>query len=219
MIYITGDMHGDFSRFKDVKRAHVKKGDTLIICGDFGFLWNGGKKEEAVLHKIGKLPYTVLFVDGSHENHRLLLEYKEEDFAGDKARNLSGTLYLLRRGGIYTLEDKTVFAFGGGVSNDEYASKNNEQYLLPSAEEIDLASRKLAEHGDKVDYIVTHDAPVRLQRFIDVEDVDHLNHLHTFLEEVSKTIDFRFWYCGKYHQNRVIPPRYRMLFTDVVKAE
>ena len=59
MIYITGDMHGDFSRFKDVKKAHVKKGDTLIVCGDFGFLWNGGKKEEAALHKIGKLPYTV----------------------------------------------------------------------------------------------------------------------------------------------------------------
>lgn len=86
-------------------------------------------------------------------------------------------------------------------------------------EEIDRASRKLAAHGDKVDYIVTHDAPVRLQRFIDIEDADHLNHLHTFLEEVSKTIDFRFWYCGKYHQNRIIPPRYRMLFTDVVKAE
>lgn len=107
----------------------------------------------------------------------------------------------------------------GGVSNDEYASRDNEPYLLPSAEEIDRASRKLAAHGDKVDYIVTHDAPVRLQRFIDIEDADHLNHLHTFLEEVSKTIDFRFWYCGKYHQNRIIPPRYRMLFTDVVKAE
>ena len=60
MIYFTGDMHGDFSRFKDVKKARVKKGDTLIVCGDFGFLWEGGKKEEAVLQKIGKLPYTVL---------------------------------------------------------------------------------------------------------------------------------------------------------------
>ena len=98
-------------------------------------------------------------------------------------------------------------------------TKDNEKYLLPSAEEIDRASRLLASHGDRVDYIVTHDAPVRLQRFIDIEDADHLNHLHTFLEEVSKTIDFRFWYCGKYHQNRIIPPRYHMLFTDVVKGE
>lgn len=219
LIYITGDMHGDFSRFHDVKKARVKKGDTLIICGDFGFLWEGGKKEEAMLKKIGKLPYQVLFVDGSHENHKLLLSYPETEFAGDHARNLSGSLYLLRRGGIYTIEGKTIFAFGGGISTDENASRKNEEYLLPSAEEIKRASHLLAEHGDKVDFIVTHDAPVRLQRFIDLEDADHLDHLHTFLEEISKTITFKQWYCGKYHLNRKIPPCYHMLFTDVVKAE
>ena len=40
MIFITGDMHGLMERFQDSAFRHIKKGDTLIICGDFGFLWD-----------------------------------------------------------------------------------------------------------------------------------------------------------------------------------
>ena len=46
MVYVTGDMHGDFERFKLPAMKKLKKGDTLIICGDFGFLWDGSKEEE-----------------------------------------------------------------------------------------------------------------------------------------------------------------------------
>ena len=35
MIFITGDMHGLMERFQDSAFRHIKKGDTLIICGDF----------------------------------------------------------------------------------------------------------------------------------------------------------------------------------------
>ena len=43
MIYVTGDTHGDASRFDDPRLKNLKQGDTLIVCGDFGFLWNGSK--------------------------------------------------------------------------------------------------------------------------------------------------------------------------------
>ena len=39
MIYITGDIHGDFSRFKSPLLRKLKKNDALIVCGDFGFIW------------------------------------------------------------------------------------------------------------------------------------------------------------------------------------
>lgn len=40
MIYITGDTHGDINRFFDGGALDTKltKNDTLIICGDFGFV-------------------------------------------------------------------------------------------------------------------------------------------------------------------------------------
>ena len=37
MVYITGDLHGDLARLSAPDMRQVKKGDTLIVCGDFGF--------------------------------------------------------------------------------------------------------------------------------------------------------------------------------------
>lgn len=74
MIYITGDLHGDISRFSAPAMRRLRKGDTLIVCGDFGFVWDGSAKEQKLLKKIGAKPYTVLFLDGCHENFQLLQE-------------------------------------------------------------------------------------------------------------------------------------------------
>ena len=43
MIYITGDCHGDFERFsKNIfpEQNEMTKDDYVIICGDFGGVWN-----------------------------------------------------------------------------------------------------------------------------------------------------------------------------------
>ena len=52
MIYVTGDTHGDIDRFKDSQMKKLGRGDTLIICGDFGFFWDGSKKEQQMLKKL-----------------------------------------------------------------------------------------------------------------------------------------------------------------------
>ena len=57
MIYLTGDLHGDIERLKSKEMKKLKKGDTLIVCGDFGFVWDGSKKEQSVLKKLGKSKY------------------------------------------------------------------------------------------------------------------------------------------------------------------
>lgn len=43
MIYITGDTHSDFTRFSTDKfpiQSEMTKNDYVIICGDFGGVWN-----------------------------------------------------------------------------------------------------------------------------------------------------------------------------------
>lgn len=43
MIYITGDTHSVFSRFEEDKfliQREMTKEDYVIICGDFGGVWN-----------------------------------------------------------------------------------------------------------------------------------------------------------------------------------
>ena len=51
MIYVTGDTHGDITRFKSSEMKKLSRGDTLIIAGDFGFIWDDSKQEKAALKK------------------------------------------------------------------------------------------------------------------------------------------------------------------------
>ncbi|MBQ4100441.1 MAG: metallophosphoesterase, partial [Oscillospiraceae bacterium] len=119
MIYVTGDFHGDIDRFsaRDIKR--LKRKDYLIILGDFGFIWNGSKEEQKLLKWIGKRRFTTLFIEGTHDNYSLFENYPEVDFAGGRARHISGRLYKLTRGHIFNLDDKKIFAFGGGETIDK----------------------------------------------------------------------------------------------------
>ncbi len=219
MIYLTGDLHGDLSRFKEIERSGIKKGDTLIVCGDFGFLWEGGRSEQKALQWIGKRKYQVLFVDGCHENHRLLNEYPETEFAQGRARRISGGLTMLLRGEIYELEGNRVFAMGGGDSIEQFEQGKEEAEFLPSEEEIARARQNLEQAGNRVDLIVTHDAPGKIREFIDIESREEWTRLHTFFDELSRTVQFRGWYLGKYHLNKRVPPYYYLLFTQVVRFE
>ena len=48
MLYVTGDTHGDYERFTSSALKKLKKGDTLFICGDFGFIWDGSNTTSAL---------------------------------------------------------------------------------------------------------------------------------------------------------------------------
>ena len=44
MIYVTADTHGEIDRFKEKDIRRLGRKDTLIVMGDFGFLWDGSKQ-------------------------------------------------------------------------------------------------------------------------------------------------------------------------------
>ena len=54
MLYVTGDIHADIRRLKGRAAKQLKKGDILLVCGDFGFLWDGSPKELRLLDWLGK---------------------------------------------------------------------------------------------------------------------------------------------------------------------
>ena len=51
MIFITADTHGELERLTDKSLKQIKKFDTLIVLGDFGFVWSGDKQQEKNLKK------------------------------------------------------------------------------------------------------------------------------------------------------------------------
>jgi hypothetical protein len=93
MIYVTGDLHGDIERFRHPVIKKMKRGDTLLVCGDFGFLWSGGPKEQRLLKYLGRRRYNILFLEGTHDNLGLLSGYPVLDYCGGKARRICGNLY------------------------------------------------------------------------------------------------------------------------------
>ena len=119
MIYVTGDIHGDLARFEEKALKKLKKRDTLIVLGDFGFLWNGDKAEQKNLKWLEKRRYRILFIDGCHENFDLLREYPVQEFEGGRARHIGGGVYYILRGSILELEGKKLLCFGGAESWDK----------------------------------------------------------------------------------------------------
>ena len=124
MIYITGDCHGDFKRFNTrnfPEQKEMTKKDFMIVCGDFGGVWN--KKEESkqeikTLDWLEEKPFTTLFVDGNHENFDRLKEYPEERWNGGKVHRIRPSVFHLMRGQVFQLNEKKIFVFGGASSHD-----------------------------------------------------------------------------------------------------
>ena len=87
MIYATGDTHGDFQRFQPEnfpEQAQMTRDDFMIICGDFGGVWDGGKRDARKLDWLESLPFTTLFVSGNHENFDRLAAYPAEEWNGGR---------------------------------------------------------------------------------------------------------------------------------------
>ena len=119
MICITGDTHGGLERFKGKQLRGLGKGDVLIVLGDFGFVWDGGREEQARLDWLAKRPYTILFLDGTHENFDLLDALPVEERFGGRVQPLRENIFHICRGSILELEGLSFLCFGGGESPDK----------------------------------------------------------------------------------------------------
>ena len=100
MVYITGDTHGDISWFKNPKLKKLGEKDILIICGDFGFLWNPkSEAEKKNLEILKSKKYTICFLDGAHENFDMLDAYTPYRWKGGNAHKIANNIFHLMRGG------------------------------------------------------------------------------------------------------------------------
>jgi len=227
MIYVTGDLHGDIGRFGAKEMRQLKKGDTLLVCGDFGFVWDGSRAEQATLKKLGKLKYNVCFIDGVHENFALLGQYPVEAWGGAMARRVSGNLIHLLRGEIYTIEGKTFFTMGGGVSpDDDYREPDDARsgWEIPSKEEFDRAAAAIERARGRMDYIVTHEPPMKIKAFLQLKAQTtsvggEVTGLNTFFEELGRCCTFKRWFFGSMHADKFISTTHVAVFRKVLKVE
>lgn len=208
MIYITGDIHGDISRIEKLETyLDLKEGDYLIICGDFGFLYYDNYIEELVLNSLSQKNYTIMFVDGNHENFPAIFRYPEERWEGGRIHRIKENVIHLMRGQVFEIDGKSIFTFGGALSVDRPFRKLNVSYWneeIPNENEILEAKQNLEKCNGYVDYIITHTVPTSVKNLMHytVDENDADKEFTDFLDEVRIMVNYKRWFAGHFHVNR-----------------
>ena len=114
MIYLTGDTHGEFTRFSnhrmEAKELHLTENDYVIVCGDLGLCWANDRTFLYNCEFFQGKPYTVLWVQGNHENYDMIAEFAVEEWHGGKVIHIvRDKVILLERGQVFNIEGKKFF--------------------------------------------------------------------------------------------------------------
>lgn len=251
MIYITGDTHakfnGRFSVDNFPEQKNLMKEDYLIICGDFGGVWNfGGESasEKYWLDWFETRNYTLLFVDGNHENFDRLSSYPVEKWHGGTVHKLRSHVLHLMRGQIYEIDGKKLFTFGGAASHDisggildiedpdfkrkkREFNKMHESYRvnhvtwwkqeLASEEEMEVGKSNLKKYDYTVDYIVTHCCSTSSQRVLGRNEGYKADKQTDYLEDIKNCVNYKKWFFGHYHKNINLNEKEVLIYDQIIR--
>ncbi len=225
MVYVTGDTHGEHDFEKLVafaeRRPQLTKEDYVMIAGDFGGVWRRESLAEDLL-PYESLPFSVLFVDGNHENFDLLGAYPVTMWHGGKVHIIKPDIIHLMRGQVFELDGRTVFTFGGATSIDRHMRREGVSWWkeeAPTFAELDEGIANLRRYGNKVDCVITHSCGERALmypplRTRDVRmEVYPENRMLSYFEDV---LEFGHWYFGHYHLDGRLNDRMTVLYNEIV---
>ena len=249
MIYITGDCHGDWTRFSSEnfpEQKEMTRDDFVIVCGDFG-LWENDKTERWWFKWLEKKNFTLLFVDGNHENFDRLYgnEFEIVDFHGGKAHKIRENIYHLMRGHVFSLCGKKFFAFGGASSHDiqdgildpkdyssgrtlmkEYHARISRGEMLRinhiSWWEQELPTEEEMSFG--LTALAENENKVDYiishccpQQVASAIGFFHPDRLTQYFDNIADTVKFSQWFFGHLHDDRQIMRDYILLYEQIIR--
>lgn len=251
MIYLTGDTHGDFRRFtkKNFRNKNIvlTERDYVLVVGDFGLCWEKDGTFTYNINNFKEKTYTILWIQGNHENYDFIKEFPLEEWKGGKVRHIErDKVILLERGQVFNIDGEKIFTFGGASSHDvqggifekedpDLKSKikqarksglpfrvNHESWWkeeLPNEEEMKEGLRNLEAVDFKVDYVLTHCAPTYLQLRLELgKDLRYQGDVLTdYLEKLEKKLSYKNWYFGHYHSDEQVTEKHTLLYRKILK--
>ncbi len=222
MFYITGDTHIPI----DVQKLspecfplqkQLTKNDYLIICGDFGGVWDNSSIRTGYLQWLNDCNFTTLFVDGNHENFDRLYDMPVSPWNGGKVHYIRDNIIHLMRGQVFEIDGKRFFTMGGGNSIDKAMRTEHETWWsqeMPSREEYNIAAENLQKNNNKVDYIITHTAPTSVITQNNLNN-HYEEELTDFLQRVMTHVSFDKWFFGHFHEDLVIDDKFYLMFNKI----
>lgn len=218
----------------------------VIITGDFGLIWDQlceSKRERYLLNWLEQRPFTTLWVDGNHENYDRIYssEYPVEEWHGGKVQKIRPHVIHLMRGECYNILGKKFFTFGGASSHDirdgilepddkETIKEWSRSYYkmfrvnhvswwrqeIASETEMQHGRETLAEHGNTVDFIITHCLPQQVCYMISggfyAPDV-----MTMYFDELAVSAKFERWICGHYHEDMRVMGKFDIMYNNIMR--
>lgn len=190
--------------------------------------------------------FTTLFCDGNHENFDRLNSMPVTEWHGGNVHQIRPHVFHLMRGQVFNILGKKFFTFGGARSHDinngildvndpEWKEKAKElrkdgKYMyrvkglswweqeLPTKEEMQTGYDNLATHDYTVDYILTHSPCTSDLYFMRHGSRDYKPDILTdYLEDVRGRTDYKKWYFGHMHENRVVSDKGICLYEQIMR--
>jgi len=244
MIYVTGDCHARFKRFSTKnfpEQKDMTREDYVIVCGDFG-IWHDTPEERWWLDWLEQKRFTILFVDGNHENFDRLYskEFPRVNFHDGKAHRIRENLYHLMRGYVFDLEGKKFFAFGGAQSHDiddgilDRCNFNSDHEFNQTVRVYNMFGMRY-----RINHVSWWKQELPTKRELD-RGIRNLSKVHNevdfiishccpqeiasangffgadkltnYFDEIAERTKFDRWYFGHYHDNRVTYSKFVMLY-------
>jgi Calcineurin-like phosphoesterase len=254
-VFLTGDTHKtdiptrfNHDNLKKLNHTFNESEDYMIVVGDFGLLWTVyDRTEEWIVKYLHEKPFITLFVDGNHENFERINRLPEIEMFGGKVGKYSDSIFHLKRGEAYAINEKSIFVMGGGVSIDREMRKDRVTWWaeeMPNFMEYKHAMETLEEYNYKFDYILTHTAPDKIrdvllrsvglmvrqlnaygeEELVPYKEKDQLSEFFQMLID-EKNLDFKTWYFGHYHVDARVTDDddgatvFRCLYEDIERME
>lgn len=227
-IFVTGDIHASYDIAKLSEScfdtAGLTKDDYVIICGDFGLVWNNSASEQYWLRWLDARPFTTLFVDGNHERFSLLNSLPETTWNGGAVHQVATSVLHLKRGQLFNIDGYRIFAMGG-ASSSEYDRTHRTQgetwftEEIPNEQERAAALETLDAADWDCDFVITHCAPSSSAQGIS----EHTNRLEIhpmdeytdWLQTIQDRLTYRHWFCGHYHIDAQIQDKTTALYNRI----
>ena len=222
-IFITGDYHGGHSANKRYI-TDIKAGvdDYYIIAGDLGIPWfdkDCKRDQKALKGLLYRSPGIILFVDGNHDNFNRLNALPTKTLFGAPVGILHERVFHLRRGYVYEIAGRSIFAFGGGVSIDRHLRTIDINWWpqeIPNHAEIERGLNSLGKVNYKVDIVLTHEAPDCALTALRIPPMPEWQTVRTILNQFESMIDYKIWCFGHYHMD-IRNERYKALQDDIIE--
>lgn len=215
MIYLTGDIHGDPTRIElFCSKMNLTENDTIIMLGDVGLNYYGGKRDKLPKRILSSLPVTFLCIHGNHEMHpQTIPEYKPMLWKGGRVLvdDSNSNILFAEDGEIFNLDGKKALAIGGAYSVDKFYRLQRGFGWWADEQPSELIKRKVervVSECKDIDIVLSHTCPkkyIPTEMFlpmIDQTTVD--NSTEEWLDLIEESVNYKAWYCGHWHTDKHI---------------